>query len=637
VYFFEHYSPAHAAEWDAFAKESKNGSFLFTRNYREYHSNHVIDCSIMVRDTQSGRLVEVLPASLGGKKIASPSGLIIGTKLNTHSYIEIFNQLCDHLRQLGLRKLVLETAPAIYHTVPSEEDRHALFLTRGQLYRRDILSAMDLRLMATLPRLHDHSMKKEQSAELSVRLSDDYGSYWDLLEASLRDRNEAKPAHSLEDMRLLAERFPENIQLIGCFNGNAIMAGIVLYRTPMVIRAQYIADSPQGREVGALDFLFASMAQFTRGEHWFDFGISNEVGSALNSDLIKFQDDVGNGTAVRDVYHIDLEACRPDTPRFTLGDAEIVGELPNDRPIKLTISIITYNQRHLLPTLLDDIMGQVGNMDGIEVLIGDDGSRDGTQEFLREFVAKWPGKARAILSRRKAGTCAISNRNHLAARGDYVALMAGDDRVLPRKFAVQMAFLDAHPDIGLCYHDVEVVYLNSERKSWRFSERHKMRSGDAATVIRYGSFFSPQSSMLRRELVQKAYMRTDLDFSGDTVFFAEMLEQSGSRIDFVPDVYLKQIMHRDSGTATAAKEVLDENQREMAMLRSIFPQYTAEVDLRQSDYYFILTFRAIIAGQGKAAFSYLIKSIRLAGAKWSAPWIAFEDVRFRVRRWMPAF
>lgn len=270
-------------------------------------------------------------------------------------------------------------------------------------------------------------------------------------------------------------------------------------------------------------------------------------------------------------------------------------------------------------------------MEDVEVLVGDDGSQDGTQDVLRDYVAKWPGRIRVILGHRNVGICANGNRNFAAAQGQYVTLMAGDDRILPGKFARQMEFLDSHPDVGLCYHDVEVVYLSSNRKPWRFSERHRMRRGDAATVIRYGSFFSAQSSMVRRSLLETAWMRPDLDFSGDTLFFAEALAGTGTRIDFVPGTYLRYVHHGANVTTTAVKEISDEKDREMEMLRAHFPQYEREVSLRQSDYEFILAYRTLAAGHFSKGLRHLCKSIALAGWRWTAPRIALEEGWFRLQ------
>lgn len=137
--------------------------------------------------------------------------------------------------------------------------------------------------------------------------------------------------------------------------------------------------------------------------------------------------------------------------------------------------------------------------------------------------------------------------------------------------------------------------------------------------------------MVRRSLLHEASMRGDLDFSGDTLLFIEALARTGTRIDFLPDVYLRYIHHGANVTTTAATEIVEEKEREMEFLRDLFPQYPEQVALRLSDHQFILAFRKLKAGRYGQALCHLGRSIALAGTKWSAPRIAVEEGRFRLQ------
>ena len=73
----ERYTPAHAAEWDAFVDASRNGTFLHRRGYMDYHAHRFADHSLMARD-HAGRLLAVLPAHTSGTVLASHNGLSYG-------------------------------------------------------------------------------------------------------------------------------------------------------------------------------------------------------------------------------------------------------------------------------------------------------------------------------------------------------------------------------------------------------------------------------------------------------------------------------------------------------------------------------------------------------------------------------
>lgn len=632
-----HYTPERRDEWNAFVADSKNGTFLFNRDYMDYHADRFTDGSLMIYENAGRKLLALLPANIRGKEMVSHGGLtygglVVGPAMTTPVFVQVFQALCDHLRQLGLNSFVYKTVPFIYHRLPAEEDRYALFLSKATLFRRDTLSVRRIGTGAKIQERRRRGMKKAANAGLTVRLSQDYQAFWEILEANLKEQHGTSPVHSLAEITLLAERFPDNIQLAACYDGDRMLAGTVLYRTPTVLHAQYIGSSRDGRDAGALDLLFGSIETFARDEIWFDFGISNETGSVLNLGLIEFKEGFAARTVVHDYYSVDLNACRPERPRFTLGDAIEIGDIPNDPPIRLTVNIITYNQKDMIGPFLDDVLAEVGTMDGVEVLVGDDGSQDGTQDVLRDYVERWPGRVRAILGNRNVGACANGNRNMAASRGHYVALMAGDDKVLPGKFHRQMEFLDRHPDVGLCYHDVLVVSASSAFRPWRFSERHPMYRGNAATVIRHGSFFSAQSPMVRQSLLQEANMRPELGCSGDTVFFAEALERTGSRIDFIPEVYMHYVKHDRNLTVIATDQIAIEKVEEIKVLRDLFPQYPTEVSLRAADHEFILAFRCLRDMKFGPALSHLARSIALSGWKWTAPRIAISEILFRIGR-----
>ncbi|WP_155976328.1 GNAT family N-acetyltransferase [Novispirillum itersonii] len=637
MYSIIHYTPERRDEWNAFVASSKNGTFLFDRNYMDYHADRFADGSLMIYENAGSKLVSVLPANIKGKEMVSHGGLtygglVVGPAMTTPMFLQMFEALCDHLRQLGLDSFVYKTVPTIYHRLPAEEDRYALFLSKAVLFRRDTLSVRRIGSGVKIQERRRRGMKKATNAGLTVRLSHDYAAFWEILEANLKEQHGTRPVHSLAEITLLSERFPNNIQLAACYDGDRMLAGTVLYRTPTVLHAQYIGSSKDGRDAGALDLLFGSIETFAQDEIWFDFGISNEAGSVLNSGLIEFKEGFAARTVVHDYYRVDLNACRPERPRFALGDAIEIGNIPNDQPIRLTVNIITYNQKDMIGPFLDDVMAEVGTMDGVEVLVGDDGSQDGTQDVLRDYVERWPGRLRAILGNRNVGPCANGNRNMAASRGQYVALLAGDDKVLPGKFHRQMEFLDRHPDVGLCYHDILVVSSTGEFAPWRFSDRHPMYRGNAATVIRHGSFFSAQTPMVRQSLLREANMRPELGCSGDTVFFAEALERTGLRIDFVPGVYMHYIKHGQNLTMAATDQIATEKAREIEVLRALFPQYPNEVSLRAADHEFILAFRCLRNMNIGPALSHLIRSIALSGWKWTAPRIIASEILFRIKR-----
>ena len=134
---------------------------------------------------------------------------------------------------------------------------------------------------------------------------------WDVLVENLASKHGTNPVHSLEEIELLADRFPEEIRCICAqMNGN-VVAGVLLFATPTTHHAQYIASSETGYMVSALDLVFeyAIKSASAQGRRWFDFGISNEnQGKALNDGLYRFKSEFGGGGTVHEFFELKLVA-----------------------------------------------------------------------------------------------------------------------------------------------------------------------------------------------------------------------------------------------------------------------------------------------------------------------------------------
>ena len=115
-------------------------------------------------------------------------------------------------------------------------------------------------------------------------------------------------SHTAEEMTLLQSRFSSNIRLHAAYEGGEMIAGIIIYETPLVAHTQYIAASPRGKEIGALDLLFEQLINETyQSKNYFDFGISTEKGGTyLNANLISQKEGTGARGTVHQFFTLDL-------------------------------------------------------------------------------------------------------------------------------------------------------------------------------------------------------------------------------------------------------------------------------------------------------------------------------------------
>jgi hypothetical protein len=148
-----------------------------------------------------------------------------------------------------------------------------------------------------------------RARRLGVHLAQEttFQAFWEhVLVPQLARRYGVQPVHTLDEITLLASRFPDNIKQFSAYCGDEIVAGATIYETPNVAHAQYAAVSDYGRRLGAQAFLFGwLMDEYYKDKRFFDFGISNEYnGRALNHGLLDWKEGFGGRSYVQDSYEV---------------------------------------------------------------------------------------------------------------------------------------------------------------------------------------------------------------------------------------------------------------------------------------------------------------------------------------------
>lgn len=302
------------SEWDSFVKNAKNSTFLFMRDYMDYHADRFFDCSLMFYD--DGKLRALLPANYDEKHrtIASHGGLtygglILSTDNRGDEVLAMLKAAIEYMKnECGAEKFIYKPLPHIYSSRPSQEDLYALFRLNARIAARSLSSTIDNREPLEYSELRRRKIKKAAKEGITYSECDDWSSYWEILSGVLASSHGCKPVHTLEEIELLHSRFPENIKLHAAHKQGTMAAGCVVYDTGRVAHLQYIAASPEGKAMGALDGLFAHLFENVyKQRDYIDFGISTEDGgNHLNEGLLFQKEGFGGRGIVYDVYEIDL-------------------------------------------------------------------------------------------------------------------------------------------------------------------------------------------------------------------------------------------------------------------------------------------------------------------------------------------
>lgn len=298
--------------WNSFVSKARNATFLFDRNYMDYHADRFDDNSFMFY--HKGKLKAVLPANVAGDTLYSHQGLTYGgllldKKATVEDVLECFDSLNSWLRENGISKVVYKALPWIYQQYPSEEDLYALtWKCKAQLISRDISSSIVIDNKLKFAESRKSGIRKALSLNIEVGESNDVDGFWHILEDNLGNRYNAKPVHTSSEMKLLMSRFPNNIRLYVAKMNGEIVGGTLIYVTPQVVHTQYISASVEGKKHGALDLLFDYIINKVYANcRYFDFGKSTEQGGAyLNQPLIFQKEGFGGRGVCYDWYQWEL-------------------------------------------------------------------------------------------------------------------------------------------------------------------------------------------------------------------------------------------------------------------------------------------------------------------------------------------
>lgn len=300
-------------EWDAFVARCRNGLFIFRRGYMDYHTDRFTDESMMFYD--QGQLVGLLPANLQDDVLSSHAGLTFGgvlsdDRMTAARMLDLFDAMRRHACDRGIGRIYYKAVPALFSTMPAQEDLYALFRANARLVRRDLSSAIRLDAHAGFAKSKRQGRDKATAAGLAVVETLNYAGFIPILESALAVHG-VRPTHTLAELLLLSQRFPQNMRLFAATDaGGCILAGAIVYEYGSVAHTQYMANGTAGRELGALDLVIDHLlrVRYVQDKEFISFGVSTEQdGRLLNAGLQAQKEMFGARAIVHDHYLIDIE------------------------------------------------------------------------------------------------------------------------------------------------------------------------------------------------------------------------------------------------------------------------------------------------------------------------------------------
>lgn len=127
----------------------------------------------------------------------------------------------------------------------------------------------------------------------------------------------------------------------------------------------------------------------------------------------------------------------------------------------ITVIIPTYNRKEKTLRAISSVLEQ--SRDDMEILVVDDGSTDGTAEFLVEKQLPV-----TLIRKENGGVSSARNTGIKNAKGKYIAFLDSDDTWLPNKLDAQIEYFNTHPEASLVYTDQYLCIDGEDLEITRF-------------------------------------------------------------------------------------------------------------------------------------------------------------------------
>ncbi|WP_286442867.1 MULTISPECIES: hypothetical protein [unclassified Myroides] len=308
----ELYNSSNKEEWNCFVEQTNHPSFLFHRNFMDYHSDRYRDHSLLFYETN--QLIAILPAHANDGVLCSHFGLSYGgiihlASLRTETFLTLLEALANYCKSNHFKAIVLNEIPFIYqHSLSCHLPFVANVLQATQHVQ--LLSTLD----CTTPLFPNTNRKRmiQKGIDEGYSVQEDQSpkAFWqEILTPRLQDRYQVNPVHTLDEIEQLIQAFPQSIKQMNVYNTDGILVGgTTLFITPHVVHLQYIAGKEEDNKKGALDYLIYSLIQTYQGKvRYFDFGSSHWSPKQLNKGLLYWKESFGARSIPQYCYTFQVE------------------------------------------------------------------------------------------------------------------------------------------------------------------------------------------------------------------------------------------------------------------------------------------------------------------------------------------
>lgn len=310
-----------AADWDHFVSNSINGTFLHSRGFFNHNSlNKKDDHSFLFY--KKNEIIAVIPFALIQKEHsnilnsharATYGGFVVNKNVGLEEAVEMVNLIISEAKKINALEIIIRNPFRIFHQTMCDETDYAMWHKGFNIKSRELEIAIDLKGdIDDIRKNYQNGAKynvKKALKHVNSDISDDYETFWKLLEENLKDKFDTKPVHSIADFKSLINNVGrENIKLFAGFVNDEMVCGVIVFLFKnKTIHSQYIASNKTHQEIRPLNAVIDYIIEWgvTNRYKYYNMGMVNEeAGTIVNYGLCHFKEGFGGRGTLRETMSL---------------------------------------------------------------------------------------------------------------------------------------------------------------------------------------------------------------------------------------------------------------------------------------------------------------------------------------------
>ncbi len=302
------YTEAQAAIWDDCVKQSRNGTVFHTRQFLHYHpSDRFHDHSLIIYD---GEVIVALltAAEKDGMLISHPGasygGLVLMKQIGVIETGKIVEQVMEYAKKQEYRGISFARIAPISLVQPYSEDQFYWLFQKGwSLEKVEMDGAIPLNstteeeFFSSVTGKCRNMIRQAKRANIEIKLSNDFATFWPLLENVLASRHASKPTHTREEIERLHALLPQSFRLLAAYRNGRMVGGIVLITiNERALYTLYMAQEYEVQREHPMHLLLFEAMKLAKneGKEMLHVGVSTEEGGKVaNEGLFFFKESFG--------------------------------------------------------------------------------------------------------------------------------------------------------------------------------------------------------------------------------------------------------------------------------------------------------------------------------------------------------